>query len=482
MPRSAFQYSSAELHSLRHACGTKHVDAHVFQTLKELNLLHLRSRRAGSHLHKHHRGEAHVSARTHRSTSRPVNQRNICPTVYPFKTQAKFCFINSQSLRNKTTEFIEFVLDNKLDIVAICETWLKTGDDIVIGDITPTGYTFKHFPRTNNKRGGGLALLYKSTLNVRFPESIANPKAFEVFSAEIVSSTLSLLLVVVYRPPTRSTGSSFDAFTAEFESLIEDVCLNQMPIIITGDFNVHVDSASNANACAFKNLLSSHNLRQSVTCPTHRKGHTLDLLITRESDPTFFDDLHVIDGIADHSAITIKLYLERPQNQKVEVKTRNVSAISKEALCDDIKSSKLSSTELKLNSLSSQAEQYNTILENIFDSHAPMKTRTVVLRPHSPWFKSSFHTEKRERRRLETLWRNSGLEIHRQMYTSQKQKVNRLIRQSKSTYYNDLFTENAKDQRRLFSIADKVLHRKSKSPLPQHQSKEQLSKEFCKVL
>ena len=43
--------------------------------------------------------------------------------------------LNTQSIRNKATEFVDLVMDNKYDIVAITETWLKPGD-VVIGDIT----------------------------------------------------------------------------------------------------------------------------------------------------------------------------------------------------------------------------------------------------------------------------------------------------------------------------------------------------------
>ena len=134
-------------------------------------------------------------------------------------------------------------------------------------------------------------MLYRSSLTLRFPELNTSPESFEAFVAEIISSTLSVSLLVVYRPPSKSKGSSFSMFTSEFESLVDDLCLSQMPLIITGDFNIHVDSSSDPSANVFRNLLASRNLRQSVTCPTHRKGHTLDLLITRESDPIFFSDL-----------------------------------------------------------------------------------------------------------------------------------------------------------------------------------------------
>ena len=57
------------------------------------------------------------------------------------------------------------------------------------------------------------------------------------------------------------------------------------PLILPGDFNFHMDVASDVDVQVFSNLLTSMGLKQHVTVQTHISGHTLDLLITRENDP-----------------------------------------------------------------------------------------------------------------------------------------------------------------------------------------------------
>ena len=54
-------------------------------------------------------------------------------------------------------------------------------------------------------------------------------------------------------------------------------------IILTGDFNIHMDNTSNNYANQFKDLLSTHGLIQHITAPIHRYGHCLELMITREN-------------------------------------------------------------------------------------------------------------------------------------------------------------------------------------------------------
>ena len=71
----------------------------------------------------------------------------------------------SRSICNKSDEFVDFVLQNNLDLVAISETWFKPDDDLIPRECTPAGYTLHHIPRPK-ETGGGVALLFRSSLSV----------------------------------------------------------------------------------------------------------------------------------------------------------------------------------------------------------------------------------------------------------------------------------------------------------------------------
>ena len=55
-----------------------------------------------------------------------------------------------------------------------------------------------------------------------------------------------------------------------------------MPVVIVGDFNIHVDDTTDTGASKLCELLSMYGLLQHVRSTTHLHGHTLDLLITRD--------------------------------------------------------------------------------------------------------------------------------------------------------------------------------------------------------
>ncbi|KAJ8023913.1 hypothetical protein HOLleu_36487 [Holothuria leucospilota] len=53
-------------------------------------------------------------------------------------------------------------------------------------------------------------------------------------------------------------------------------------------------------------------------------------------------------------------------------------------------------------------EQYSNELSLLLDKHAPSYLKTVVLRPHQPWFSNDILRAKRARRAAERKWLLSG--------------------------------------------------------------------------
>ena len=56
------------------------------------------------------------------------------------------------------------------------------------------------------------------------------------------------------------------------------------------------------------------------------------------------------------------------------------------------------------------------ILSSLLNQHAPARTRSVRLRPHSPWFSVAIQTARKLCRVHERKWRHTRLEIDRQLY------------------------------------------------------------------
>ena len=123
-------------------------------------------------------------------------------------------------------------------------------------------------------------------------------------NAEIKLAGKSINLYVIYRPPPSSENRvSCESFLDEIGTLLENSVIDPRPLLITGDFNFHVDNKSDVDANNFSDLLESFNLCQHVMESTHCAGHTLVLIISRNSE-NILNSLNVVDvPISDQMAL-----------------------------------------------------------------------------------------------------------------------------------------------------------------------------------
>ena len=76
----------------------------------------------------------------------------------------RFATTDVRSVRGKTASFNDLLFSKKIDILAIAETCLRPHDTAAcIADISPSGYTFHHRPRSFG-RGGGVGIFYRIIL------------------------------------------------------------------------------------------------------------------------------------------------------------------------------------------------------------------------------------------------------------------------------------------------------------------------------
>ena len=124
------------------------------------------------------------------------------------------------------------------------ETCLKDSNhsSVVTSQLLPTGYDLRHDPKKKG-RGGGLAVVYKSQLTMQMlqPRPTASMECMEI---DLTCASQKLSLCLIYRPP-RHFGS---AFLEEFADIVDSYSVTSKHHIILGDFNVHMNSDTSADA------------------------------------------------------------------------------------------------------------------------------------------------------------------------------------------------------------------------------------------
>jgi hypothetical protein len=368
------------------------------------------------------------------------------------------------------------MMDNDLGCMAITEMWLKCNDDPAVVDICPPDYTFYGAPRPIDKgsRGGGIGLVAHARLNIN-PSVINSYNSFEAMSATITLKRPTILVLLYRPPPSLKNGLSTAEFLSEIETFLSALCTeNSCDLCILGDFNLHLDAKDDPHTKQFCDILTSLGLSQHIAHPTHRKGHILDLVITRSDDYRTHSFTLQDYEVSDHLLITFKLR-KQMLHTAPELAVRSLKRVDPIVFASDV-SDKLATLTSSLD-LESKVSVYNTALQEAIDSHAPKRLIRLKGEGSKAWYTDEVHSARQRRRQLERMYKSSGLEIHRQMWQQQQMTVVRLVDDAKSSYYKHKLTSaNSKET---FKIINSLIMQKQKKALPSATNDQVLADNFA---
>ena len=428
--------------------------------------------------HRGHRRRHHQSHGSSVSTNQGTNP--LTNQLLPAKTSlgsSNFALWNARSIKLKVPILFDLVISNKIDILAITESWL-TGDhrqDHVLAELSLTfpNYNVHHIPRGNKRSGGGVLVLLRKSYNATM-STITSFKSFEYMDITITSrSHMPVRLYVLYRPQKfQNKKDTAPIFFHEFSSFLENISTVSGHLLITGDFNFHVNKSTDREASRFTDIIDSADLQQHVDKPTHKSGNTLDLILTRSDFVTNITTTHYLPS--DHAAVLCLLNIPRPEPKRMEISIRKFRDIDIDAFRNDILNSTLYTSSFS--DLDMLVAEYDHVLTSLKDKHAPLITRTIRGRPNAPWYNENLRNMKRELRRLERRWLSSKLEIDRQRFKDFSYQYNDQIKQAKLEYHKMQF-ENC-NSKQLFQKVEKLSKPKSSKVLPSEISEVSLADRF----
>lgn len=249
------------------------------------------------------------------------------PFTPPIANSIRFGTWNSQSINKKAGSLCDLIISKHLDILSITETWLasdqQANNNNTIAEIllnTLKDFDFHHIAR-QNRTGGGVGVFLRKGFKVTKNESIPLT-SMEYLDLSISHGTSTSRLFTIYRPPpSKKNRTTPESFFKDFSTLLETIALIPDYTLLSGDFNFHMDKDNGTNANAFKDILDSAGLTQHVTMPTHRAGHTLDLIIDNHHNKltklSVFDDHLPFDRM--HLGILLSYVMQSVKSVAVNV-------------------------------------------------------------------------------------------------------------------------------------------------------------------
>ena len=394
-------------------------------------------------------------SRSYRNTGNLVSVPCVPQNSYGrLHTPMTLSLVNVRSVRPKSADPLELVCDMKSDVICLTETWLTPDEVAARNQATLSGYALLNQPRISRK-GGGLAIFYADNLSVNRVRG-GEERSFEYLESVIKYEKFRARVVNIYRPPYSETHPvSVNTFITEFSHFLESIILSAEPLVIVGDFNIHVDDANDPEAAIFLDLLESMNLKRLVTRPTHERGHTLDLIITRETDSVVHGIPLIGRFFSDHAVITCRLNSIKPPVPMKTVTYRKLKAVNIGELRRDLINSRLADrTSVDLDEL---VHAYDDTLASLTERHAPLRTRTFTNRPRMPWFNDDIKATIRERRRAERQWKRSGAHQYFVAYKRAKNYASLVLNQARSCYLSDFIMDNSDSKAKLFRAIKSLL-------------------------
>ena len=141
--------------------------------------------------------------------------------------------LNARSLRNKSSDIYDYIVDSKLDLCAITETWLNVNDDAVRNEVCPGNYILLDQPRAGHRRGGGTAFMYRESLFQVKKLDGGELNSFEFSEYSVRPKHQNLRVIVIYRPPY---SDDHKVLTATFLNEFANYIALQRRIITTRRF------------------------------------------------------------------------------------------------------------------------------------------------------------------------------------------------------------------------------------------------------
>ena len=395
---------------------------------------------------------------------------------------------NIRSANQKFSLLTQLFADKKLDLLILTETWQIPSID---GKVNTFAASLKDYaaaeeldvnvlskPRTDGRRGGGVALIIRSHFVVSSQKLVFPfPVSFEYLSSKI-KLVHPLILISIYR--LNSTNSPpFQTFIMDFRNLL--ISLSDFNnCIIAGDFNIKVNLVSDSETTAFLTLLSEFNFKIiAPSSPTHRLGNTLDFLVV-PSD--FMFDLTPL--IVDHSVLISDHYpvlfyinnagIQANCNRREPYSFRDYKSIDPDDL--DLSLSDALSHLLNNDSLSfsDYLSSYRNSVNSVLDQLAPLQFREGRLgKKKPPWMDAEYVRERSLRKRLERSGDSAA-------YNAQKRHCAYLAKTKRKSYCNTAIANAAgSNQTQLFKLLNKLIDNVKKiSNLPEHSDPTVLANQF----
>ena len=233
--------------------------------------------------------------------------------------------INARSVKNKDQIILQEFTSNDINAAVITETWTKyTQEDLAWlnqSELCQDPYEISTHNRLGEKRGGGMSLIFGRNNNIKLLKK-GNTPTIEYAIWRYTIRNKPIHKIGIHHPPPNGEHNTTNGM---FTDYITELLVNKLPqyqnSIIVGDFNIHKEDVTNADAFIFNDTMTALGLEQHISGPKHVKGNTLDLIFTQLINSFDIINTTLHGFISDHCMVSVDISIKK---QKYPTETKKI--------------------------------------------------------------------------------------------------------------------------------------------------------------
>ena len=253
--------------------------------------------------------------------------------------------------------------------------------------------------------------------------------SFELCMVKVfLTNKKACILVCIYR----LLFVSVILFLQEITELLETIITKHDCIIIAGDVNIHTET-NETYARQFREILDMFNVTQHVRVPTHKMGHTLDIVATFTFNPTVTNIEAKEYDISHHFFVDFTVTCSPVIKEYKMIHYRNIKAIDDEEFTNTVNT--LLNGLPREGTFGQKVKRYNEVLAEVLQKHAPLMSMKQKIVPNAPWFDNEYRNLRKLRRKAEKQFVKSGLLRDKESFINMRKQATDLAYSKKREYY-----------------------------------------------
>ena len=305
-----------------------------------------------------------------------------------------------------------------------------------------------------------------------------------------------VIIINIYRPDySEKNRFTVKDFLKDFTLLLESFAVNRCPIVIVGDFNLHVEllnhqletlssskKVKHNDAVSFLKLLEDFDYSQQISKATQIQGGTLDLLIISKAflDVVKCHDVGSRNEICSTDHMPIHFSLDRIpviQSKSHVYMHRDMNNLSNPVVLESIKEVNLQHVVSNSN-INDAVLQYNQILNKVTKKFFPSTLKSVKSRKSQKWFNSELTELKRTRRRSERKFKKYPTDEHYNEMENIRSFMRSSVKAAKTSFYKDHIGKHKGDLKKLYKTVNALVDEDEENILPSESNYSKLADDF----